>query len=116
MIQSIYPSEGCSRTTPNWTSTARELTRGDPRSCNIQSIQEESYYSEALKYLFQVPYGGDINHVFHVYSCILRHQEVFQEPSKTLQKGVWEGVQNAVLRGPQTGIYRVLQGGSMYTA
>ena len=116
MIQSIYPSEGCSRTTLNWTSTAQELTRGDPRSWNNQSIQEERYYSEVLKYLIQVPYRDDINHVFHVYSCILRHQEVFQEPSKTLQKGVWEGVQNAVLRGPQTGIYRVLHGGSMYTA
>ena len=69
-----------------------------------------------LKYLIQVPYRDDINHVFYVYSCILRHQEVFQEPSKTLQKGVWEGVQNAVLRGPQTGIYRVLHGLSMYTA
>ena len=115
MIQSIYPSEGCSRTTLNWTSTARELTKGDPRSWNNQSIQEERYYSKTLKYLFQVPYGGVINHVFHVYSCILRHQEVFQEPSKTLQKGVWEGVQNAVLRGPQTGIYRVLQGWRLYT-
>ncbi len=73
------------------------------------------YYSRTLKYLIQVPYRDDINHVLHVHSCILRHQEVFQEPSKTLQKGVWEGVQNAVLRGPQTGIYRVLQGGSMYT-
>ena len=69
-----------------------------------------------LKYLIQVPSRDDINHVFYVYSCILRHQEVFQEPSKTLQKGVWEGVQNAVLRRPQTGIYRVLHGWSMYTA
>ena len=116
MIQSIYPSEGCSRTTLNWTSTARELTTGDPRSWKIQSIQEETYYSITLKYLIQVPYRDDINHVLHVYSCILRHQEVFQEPSKTLQKGVGVGVQNAVLRRPQTGIYRVLQGGSMYTA
>ena len=32
---------------------------------------------------------------------------------QTLQKGVWEGVQNAVLRGPQTGIYRVLHGWCM---
>ena len=113
MIQSIYPSEGCSRTTPNWTCSVQEVQRGDPGNWKIQSIQEESYYSEVLKYLIQVPSGGDINHAFHVYSCILRHQEVFQEPSKTLQKGVWEGVQNAVLRGPQTGIYRVLQGCSI---
>ena len=110
MIYPLYPLNGCSRTTLNWTSTARELTKGDPSNWKIQSIQEESYYSRTLKYLIQVPYGGVINHVFYVYSCILRHQEVFQEPSKTLQKGVWEGVQNAVLRGPQTGIYRVLQG------
>ena len=116
MIYPLYPLNGCSRTALNWTSTARELTTGDPRSWKIQSIQEESYYSEVLKYLIQVPYRDDINHVLHVYSCILRHQEVFQEPSKTLQKGVWEGVQNAVLRRPQTGIYRVLHGGSMYTA
>jgi hypothetical protein len=116
MIYPLYPPKRCSRTTLNWTSTARELTTGDPRSWKIQSIQEETYYSEALKYLKQVPTGGVLNHVLHVYSCILRHQEVFQEPSKTLQKGVWEGVQNAVLRRPQTGIYRVLHGGSMYTA
>ena len=116
MIQSIYRPKRCSRTTLNWTSTAQELTTGDPSNWNNQSIQEERYYSKAFKYLFQLPYGGDINHAFHVYSCILRHQEVFQEPSKTLQKGVWEGVQNAVLRGPQTGIYRVLQGCSIQAA
>ena len=110
MIYPLYPLNGCSRTTPNWTCSVQEVQRGDPRSWKIQSIQEESYYSEVLKYLIQVPYRDDINHVLHVYSCILRHQEVFQEPSKTLQKGVWEGVQNAVLRGPQTGIYRVLHG------
>ena len=115
MIYPLYPLNGCSRTAPNWTCSVQEVQRGDPRSWKIQSIQEESDYSEALKYLKQVPTGGVLNHVFHVYSCILRHQEVFQEPSKTLQKGVWEGVQNAVLRRPQTGIYRVLQGWSMYT-
>ena len=89
---------------------------GRPSNWKIQSIQEESYYSEVLKDLKQLPSRDDITHASYVYSCILRHQEVFQEPSKTLQKGVWEGVQNAVLRRPQTGIYRVLQGGSMYTA
>ena len=114
MIYPLYPLNGCSRTTPNWTSTARELTRGDPSNWKIQSIQEESYYSEVLKDLKQLPSRDDITHALHVYSCILRHQEVFQEPSKTLQKGVWEGVQNAVLRGPQTGIYRVLHGGGVY--
>ena len=111
MIYPLYPLNGCSRTTLNWTSTARELTKGDPSNWKIQSIQEEMYYSRTLKYLKQLSYGGVINHVFHVYSCILRHQEVFQEPSKTLQKGVWEGVQNAVLRGPKqvyTGSYRVV--------
>ena len=115
-IQSIYRPEGCSRTTPNWTCSVQEVQRGDPSNWKIQSIQEETYYSKAFKYLKQVPSRDDTKHVLHVHSCILRHQEVFQEPSKTLQKGVWQVVQDTLLRRPQTGIYRVLRGWRLYAA